>query len=198
MAAPVKYQESQTAPRVERILRVRMEAWRIGGCESEGKDAGMVRLPLVGVEDNSLCRQKAFLRMGGYWAPHRLPLVGDRRCRFKAQQKPLDTGGLLMEAATVRSREKINFDAEDWRAASANSDLPRPLPCRGLFVTKAGFSRFRLQPIEIAGVSCSWKSHGVAPLFALSRRAARCHLCGILRPPTQAQPLHRVVSEHPP
>jgi hypothetical protein len=65
----------------------------------------MVRLPLVGIEDDSLCRQKTFLRMGGYWAPHRLPLVGDRQGVKRGPNKnPLDTGGLLMEAAPVRKR----------------------------------------------------------------------------------------------
>jgi hypothetical protein len=35
-----------------------MEAWRIGGGESKGKDDRIVRLPLVGIEGNSFGRQK--------------------------------------------------------------------------------------------------------------------------------------------
>jgi hypothetical protein len=62
MAAPVLNQGRQTAPgRKEGNPEVRMEAWRIGGCEREGKNA-IVRLPLVGIEGNSFGRQKTFLR----------------------------------------------------------------------------------------------------------------------------------------
>ena len=63
MAAPVLNQGRQTAPgRKERNPEVRMEAWRIGGCEGKGKDDRIVRLPLVGIEGNSFGRQKTFLR----------------------------------------------------------------------------------------------------------------------------------------
>jgi hypothetical protein len=65
MAAPVINQGRQTAPGGKELIpEVRMEAWRIGGCERRGKDAGM-RLPLVGGEDQSFGRQKTFLRRSG-------------------------------------------------------------------------------------------------------------------------------------
>jgi hypothetical protein len=67
-----------------------------------------MRLPLVGIEDGSVCRQEKTFPMKGWLVGLTPPPVGRRsEAQAKVGQKNLTRRGLLMEAATVRGREFI-------------------------------------------------------------------------------------------
>jgi len=68
----------------------------------------MMRLPLVGLEDDSVRRQKKpFLKRMVIGVLCRLPLVGHRWGVLTDPKKPLTRCGLLMEAATVEGALNI-------------------------------------------------------------------------------------------